>query len=193
MASADLIPFGFYQRLSPRERTLVLIIAGGVFVFANLLAVGGLFGEFGSLRRACAEQALDLKAQRIFASEQPKLAQRMNWLRSKQPVLTSRDRAGATLLDQVQQFARLGAVLVSNQQIKPLPPLSEGRSASPDYQAVTVEVETQSDWAGIKKFIEAVQQPGNFLVFDLATLRSDTDPSVIRGHFQISKWYAPAR
>ena len=193
MATADLIPFAFYQRLSPRERTLVLLVAGAVFVLANLLAVTSLAGAFAELRRACAEQALDLRAQRIFASEQPKLAQRTRWLQSTQPVLTSRDRAGANLLDQVQQFARASTVIVTNPQIKPpAVTFGETRPAGTDYQAVTVEIETQSDFDGVKKFMQLLQQPQNFLVFDLVTLRSDTDPNVIRGHFQISKWYAPA-
>jgi hypothetical protein len=194
MASADLIPFAFYQRLSARERTLLLIVAGAVFVLANLIGVSALAGAFGELRRDCAEQSANLQVQRIFASRQPDLVQRTNWLQARQPVLVSRDRAGAGLLNQIQQFARASGVIVTNPQIKPLPPPSESRgTGSADYQAVTVEVETQSGWAGAKKFIEAMQQPENFLVFDLATLRSDPDPAIIRGHFQISKWYAPAR
>jgi hypothetical protein len=193
MASAELIPFAFYQKLSPRERTLVLAVAGTVFVLANLFAVSTLAGTFDELRHACAEQSSDLEAQRVFASEQPKLAKRMAWLRTTQPVLTSRDVAGASLLRQIEQFARGSAVIVTNPQIKPLPPASaESRSTSADYQAVTVEIETQSNWAGLVKFVGGLQQPSNFLVFDLATVRSDTDPAVIRGHFQISKWYAPA-
>jgi hypothetical protein len=194
MASAALIPFAFYQRLSPRERLLSLVVAGTVFVLVNLFAVSTLGSAFGTLRHDGAEAASDLQVQRLLASDQPKVAQRMDWLRKKQPVLVSRDRAGAALNDQVQQIARVGAVIVTNPRIRPPAPASEDdRTATPSYQAVSVEIETQSDWAGIKKFIQAVQQPENFLVFDLATLRSDTDPAVIRGRFQISKWYAAAR
>jgi hypothetical protein len=194
MASGALIPFAFYQRLSARERVLSLAVAGTIFVLANLFAVSTLGGAFASLRHDCAEEAGDLQVQRLLASDQPKVAQRMEWLRQKQPVLVSRDRAGTALFDQIQQFARLGGVIVTNPRIRPPAPASEDdRTAAPSYQAVSVEIETQSDWAGIKKFIQAVQQPENFLVFDLATLRSDTDPAIIRGRFQISKWYAVAR
>jgi hypothetical protein len=193
MAAADLIPFAFYQRLSPRERNLLLAVLGTVFILANLLALSSLAGAFGELRRECADQSSNLQVQRLFASDQPKVTQRMNWLRTKQPVLVSRDRAGTALLEQVQQFARASGVIVTSPLIKPVSAGSgETPAASTDYQAVTVEVETQSDWAGIKKFIQTLQQPENFLVFDLATLRSDTDPAIIRGRFQISKWYAPA-
>ncbi len=193
MASAELIPFPFYQRLSPRERTLLLAVAATVFVLANLIALSALAGTFGELRRECAAEASNLQVQQLFASDQPIVAQRMQWLRAKQPVLASRDRAGTALLEQVQQMARGSGVIVTSPLIKPVPPASaDTGAASADYQAVTVELETQSDWAGIKKFIQALQQPENFLVFDLATLRSDTDPAVIRGRFQISKWYAPA-
>ena len=129
MASNELILFAFYQRLSPRERTLVLLVAGTVFVLANLVGLSTLAGEFGELRRAGAEQSSNLEVQRIFASQQPDLVQRMQWLHTKQPVLVSRDRAGASLLNQVQQFARGSAVILTNPQIKPLPP---GSAASRD-------------------------------------------------------------
>jgi hypothetical protein len=201
MALARVIPFSVYQRishyyrgLSARERTLLLLVTGTVFILANLALLSSLAGAFGELRHECAEQAVNLETQQLFASEQPKMAQRMSWLHSKQPVLASRDRAGAGLLEQIQQFARGSAVIVTNPRIKPpaIGAAAENRSASTDYQAITVEVDTQSDWAGVEKFIENLQQPENFLVFNLATLRSETDPAVITGHFQISKWYAPA-
>jgi hypothetical protein len=194
MAAAELIPFAFYQRMSPRERTLLLAVVGTVFLLGNMFAVSTLAGKFNELRRECADQAANLEVQRLFASNKPKLTQRMDWLHAKQPVLVSRDRAGTGLLDQIQQFARANGVIITNPQIKPLAvPTAESRSASADYQAVTVELETQSDWAGMVRFVGSLQQPANFLVFNLATLRSDTDPAVIRGHFQISKWYAPGR
>ena len=192
MASDALIPFPFYQRLSARERVLLLVVAGTLFALANLVAVSALTRTFSSLRRACEEQSDTLKVQRLFARDQPMWNQRMAWLRTNQPVLASRDRAGASLFDQVQQLARASGVIITNQQIKPvLNAAAESRSSSADYQAVSVEMDTQSDWGGLSKFLYSVQQPKSFLVIDLTTIRSDTDPATIKGHFQISKWYAP--
>ncbi len=193
MASVALIPLAFYQRISPRERVLVLAVAGTAFLLANLWAVSTLTGAFRELRRTVADQSTNLQVQRLFASDQPKWAQRMQWLRQKQPVLASRDRAGASLLDQIQQLARGSVVLISTQKIKTLSEMTaEHTSDNPDYQEVAIEITTQSDWSAITKFIQSVQRPENFLVFNAATVSSDTDPATIKGHFEIAKWYAPA-
>ena len=63
---------------------------------------------------------------------------------------------------------------------------------SHDYQAVSVEVDTESDWAESRPFRPDVAKAGGFVVFDLATLRSDPgNASRMKGQFRISKWYAP--
>lgn len=186
-----LDPSRLLQRLSPRERVLALIVGGGVFLLANLLAVTTLLGSFQELRRACADQSLDLEALRVLAREAPKWDQRMQWLRAKQPVLASRDRAGAELLVQIQQFARASGVLLKSQQPVPFN-AADNSTESGSYQPVTVKIDTQSDWPSVKEFIRRLQQPESFLVFDSATLQSDVDPHTLKGHFQISKWYAPA-
>ncbi len=182
------------DRLSPRERVLALAVAGVVFALANLMGLSALYGAFTSLRREGADAALELKAEELFARDQPKWDKRNAWLRTTQPVLISRDRAGAALLEQVQAAARGAQVVTSNERILPLPPLNsgDGRSAGTDYQEVQVEVETKSDWTQLVNFLQAIQRPDQFLVVDLASWRSDSaDPTRLKGQFMIAKWYAP--
>ena len=60
-------------------------------------------------------------------------------------------------------------------------------------QTVSVEGDTQGDWGETVRFLAEVQKPENFLVFDLASLRtSPTDARLMKCHFLVSKWYAPA-
>ncbi len=187
--------FGWFQRLSARERTLALLVAGTVFVIVNLFVLSFLIGSFGENRRLYTQQSQELKLQSLFAQEQPMWKQRMDWLKIRQPALANRSRAGTELLDQVQGAGRVNQVIITNPQIKPLAinPGGGKDPASRDYQAVSVEFETESDWGALIGFAQALQKPEAFLVFDLATLRSDPGNAArIKGTFRVSKWYAPA-
>ena len=121
-------------------------------------------------------------------------AQRMAWLKTKQPVLANRDRAGTELLDRVQGAARTNAVVLTNPKIIPPPfvPAGAKETRNRDYQAVSVEVDTESGWGELMNFAQALQHPDAFIVFELVSLRSDPgDANRIGGKFRISKWYAP--
>ncbi len=171
----QLPSFAFYERLSPRERLLTLIVGGAVFFVVNVIVLSMLLKSFGQGRRDYAEKAQQVKLQQIFAGEEPMWKQRMGWIKTKQPPLANRDRAGTELLDQVQGAARNNQVILTNPQIKPalLNTAGTKEPGSRDYQSVSVEVDTESDWGGLVRFVQTLQKPEAFVVFDLATLRSD--------------------
>ena len=190
------ISFAFYQRMNPRERVLSLLVAGTVFVLANLFAISYLLGAFHDLGAQYADGAQALKRETFWAQSQPMWEQRGRWLREKQPVLTNRDRAPTQLLEQVQGTARANQVLVRNQQLRALAgtsgPAAEA-GGPPEYQAVSVHVETESDWKQLVGFLALLQQPENFIVFDQASVHTDPgDAKLMRCTFEVSKWNAPA-
>ena len=192
----SLPTFEFYQRLNPRERVLALTVAGAVFVVLNLIALSTLLRSFRETRAAYAERSQEYRFQEILAREAPMWTQRMAWLKGRQPALLDRAHAGNELLDQeVKGAARTSQLVLTNPQILPALLYQSGAKDphNHDYQQVSVVVETEGDWAGTVHFIQSLQRPEAFVVFDLATLRSDPgNASRMRGKFQISKWYAPA-
>ena len=189
----SLPSFEFYQRMSARERLLSLLVAGALLFIVNLVAISTLLRSSRDLRAQLADKSQELHVEGLYAQEQPLWKQRTDWLKAKQPALANRDRAGTDLLSEIQAAARVNRVILSTFQITPLPPAIAGeRAVKPDYQAVSVSVETQSDWASLVQFLASLQRPEGFLVFDKATLRSDaSDPQRMKGSFSISKWYAP--
>ncbi len=184
--------FEFYQRMSPRERTLSLIVGGTLLLALNLIVIATLLRSSRDLRTQIAAKTQELHVQSLYAQEQPMWKQRTDWLRGKQPSLANRDRAGTDLLGEVQVAGRINRVVLTSFQITPLAPVVAGeRAAKPEYQSVSVSVETQSDWASLVQFLATLQRPEGFLVFERATLRSDAnDPQRMKGVFNISKWYA---
>ncbi len=185
--------FDFYHRMSTRERLLSLLVGGTLLFIGNLVAISTLLRSSRDLRAQIAEKSQDLHIQNLYAQEQPMWKQRTAWLKAKQPVLANYNRAGTDLLGAIQTAARTQQVIINTFQITPLPPAIAGeRVAKPEYQPVSVSVETQSDWAALVQFLATLQRPEEFLVFDRARLTTDpNDPSRMKGSFLIAKWYAP--
>lgn len=180
--------------MSPRERTLSLIVGGAVLLVANLVAISTLLRSSRELRAQIADKSQELHVQSLYAQEAPMWKQRTDWLKAKQPVLTNYSRAGSDLLVEIQTAARANQVTINTFQITPLPPLIAGeRTAKAEHPSASVAVETQSDWSSLVRFLTTVQRPEGFLVFDKATLRSDqNDPTRMKGSFTIAKWFAPS-
>ncbi len=144
----QLPSFEFYRRMSARERTLSLLVGGTLLLVANLVALSTLLRSSRELRAQIADKSQELHIQGLYAQEQPMWKQRTDWLKTKQPVLLNYNRAGTDLLDEIQAAARVSRVMINRFQITPLPPvIAGGRETKPDYQTVSVSVETQSDWA----------------------------------------------
>ena len=195
MPTLPTLPFAFYQRMNPRERLLSLLVAGTVFVLLNLFAVSYLLDAFHDLGQRYASGRQALNQENVWAREQPMWEQRERWLREKQPVLTNRDRAPTQLLEQVQGAARASQVLLKNQQLRALGSFTRGQgtAASTEYQPVSVHVDAESDWKQLVGFLGLLQKPENFIVFDTASIHTDTaDAKLMRCSFDVSKWDAPA-
>ena len=110
--------------------------------------------------------------------------------------MTNRDRAPTQLLEQVQGAARASQVLIRSQQLHGLGSVGTNRTSAAEYQAVSIHVETESDWkqlVGNPGFLPLLQTPDNFIVFDRASMHVDpADPKRMKCSFDISKWDAPA-
>ena len=187
----NLLPFAFYQRISQREKRLLLLVLGTAFILGNLLALTTIARSFRTLRQDYRDKNDEWKFASNFIQDKATWDTRAEWLRKTQPKMTSRDSVSYALLDQVQGLGRQYKVIITNSKIRPVSP---GDKVSPDYQAVTMEIDTRSDWGDLVRFMNALQQkPENFLAFDEARLHSEpSDPATMIGNFRLSKWFAPA-
>jgi hypothetical protein len=183
--------FEFYQRRSSRERVLLVLVVGAVFVLANLIAVHVLMTNFRDLIQLRADRAQEAEVSALYVKEQPMWMKRADWVRATQPKLLNRDVEGVNLEAQIKDVADRNRVILLNHQIQP-PAVNQGEKNT-DYQPLTVQTDVKGDWASMVRFISALQQPEKFVVFESATLRIDRDdPKMIKGEFHIAKWYAPA-
>jgi hypothetical protein len=175
----------WYQRMNPRERRLVLIVAGALFLLLNLLIWSKLFGILGNARAELALRKATRDEQSLYIKERVLWARRDQWLKQHQPILKSAVEA-STLLDQVKEIAGKHNVLIEK------PAIGAGDSTS-DHQSVFASFETKSPWPPLVHFLFDVQQPESFVVFESVQLQIDsTDPTMMRGKFKIARWFAPS-
>ncbi len=185
-----LLPFAFYQRITRRERVLLLLVVGTAFLLGNLYALSTVTRSFHTLRQDYRDKSDEWNFASHFIQDKAVWDARTEWLRNTQPKMTNRDSVSYALLDQVQGLGRQYKVLITGSKIRPVTP---GDKVSPDYQAVTMEIDTRSDWSDLVHFLNALQQkPDSFVAFDEARLHSEpSDPATMIGNFRLSKWYAP--
>lgn len=175
----------WYQRMNQRERRLVLIVAGALFLLINFVIWSKLFGVLGNARTELALRKATRDEQDVYIKERDLWTRRDQWLKQHQPTLKSAVEA-SSLLDQVKQIAGKHNVLIEN------PAIGAGDS-TPDHQSVFASFETKSPWPPLVHFLFDVQQPEAFVVFESVQLQVDSgDPTMMRGKFKIARWFVPS-
>jgi hypothetical protein len=177
----------WYGRLNRRERILLLVVGGVVFVLFNLMVWSWLLGALGRARAELAERKATRTQQAIYMQERDMWVKRDEWTRKNQPILSGPGEASKLLDDQIKPIASKYQVLIENPQI------GSGET-TPTHQAVYNSIESKSDWPDLVHFLYDLQQPDRFIVFENVTLSIDSnDATVMRGRFKIARWFAPAQ
>jgi hypothetical protein len=177
-------------RLSARERKLLFLVAGAVFVLLNLLLVRGLLRSVTDLRAQWNNRSMTATASKALVSQSDLWSKRDEWLAGKQPTFgAGRDRASIDLLNDLETLTRNnGLLLDAPPVINPADKTSPGAA----FQAVSVSIDTKGTWASVARFLHKIQQPDQFIVFESATVQTDpSDNNLLRGKFRIAKWYKP--
>ncbi len=173
------------HRLSKRELGMALAVLGIVFIFANLMAINAFRKKNAQLSADLAARKLELSTQKEILAQQALWQQRGDWITANQPKLENRERAGVALLEEIQQAAKASNVLLERPELGTV-------DTQPLYQSVSVGVQTKSSWSALIAFLNTLQQPGRFVVFESAELQIDSaDKTQMRGQFRIAKWFAP--
>jgi|ERR1041385_5664501 hypothetical protein len=177
----------WYQRLSRRERILLLAVSGVVFALVNLMIWSWLLGALGRARIELAERKATRTQQSIYIKERDMWSKRDDWIQKHQPSLSGPGEASKLLEEQIKPVAAKYQVLIENPQIG-------SGEATPAHQTVYNSVESKSSWPNLVHFLYDLQQPEKFIVFEDVTVSVDSnDATVMRGKFKIARWFAPAQ
>jgi hypothetical protein len=176
----------FYERMSARERLLVVIAGGAIVALFNLMIWSWLLGALGRARAELAQHKSTRAEEAVYIKERAIWEKRDHWLHQHEPQLKNAAEA-STLLDQVKQIAGKYNVLIEN------PAIGSGET-TPYHQTVFTSIDTKSPWQPLVHFLYDAQQPEAFIVFESVNLQIDSaDPTMMRGKLKIARWLAPAQ
>lgn len=171
--------------MSRRERVLAFGVGGIVFLLLNLFLLSAIARKQTSLRNELSTRRNDWISIQQLLSERELWTKRDAWLDSKQPKLTNETTDYVQLLDQLRDLAKQHDMTLEN-------PTAGSPEKAQWYHSVSVNVETRSSWPALIAFLQAVQTPERFMVFESANLQIDAeDATKMHGTFKIARWYAP--
>ncbi len=172
------------NRLNSRERILVCLLAGALFILGNWSLLGSFAHRMAAVKADIAAKRSEIRSMQALVAESEGAAARDAWLTSAQPKLGNPEQAGVQLLDQIKETARANEVLLENPELGKL-------DAQADYQSVSVQLTAKATWSGLVKFLHGLQSPERFIVLENVSLRVDpADAKRMNCRCKIAQWYA---
>ena len=170
--------------LTKRERILLTSVAVLLFGLGNLALLSWMTGYNARVQSDLRAKRSELASMKAILAERDQWTAREAWLDAHQPKLSNPEHAGVLLLDEIKEAARSNDVLLESPELG-------GVETQTACRSVTVQVATKSSWPSLIKFLNALQQPERFIVFESANLRIDPgNPARMACRFKIAKWYA---
>lgn len=173
------------QQMTPRERTLSIIVGTIVFAVLNLVLIQGFMKKIRAFRSDLALKKMGLQAKHALLADRDEWEQRDQWLTQKFEKLADPDRAPNDLRVALEGVAKKHGVTIEN-------PFLGRAETKPQYIAVGVSFDVKCKWADLGGFLAEIQTPDHFIAFDNANLQTDsTDKSLMHGRFKVQRWFAP--
>lgn len=171
-------------QMSPRERTLVLIVGSAVALLVNMVLFKFFLGKRAEFQAAITKAEVKMADLKQRESQRALWAERDTWLKQNLPVLGDPQVANRDLAEMVKETARKYTVTIET----PNPGVPNRQR---DYVALGIRVSAKSDWAPMLDFLRDLQAPGHFIVFDPLDLKVDpNDKTKLRADVTLTKWFA---
>ncbi len=172
------------KRLAPGEKRLLLILCGALFLAVNMLGLrvflqarSGLWKSITATRSGIAESKGWIERGEILRGA-------MSWLDSNPMPRSAPDAASAGLLKSEREEAEKSGLKVIEENL--LPPQSSSQGSS-----VTVAVKLNGPFAGLVKFLFALQTPSAWRTVDKIEVKSDTQPPNILVDLELCQHFQP--
>ena len=162
-----------------------MAVACVVLFIGNYLLIEFFVKESVRLREERTRKTVELGRREAYLQERVLWENRLQWAKSRQPVLVKPDRAGPDLLEAIRQVASRAGVQVDV-------PTFDKPDSRPHCTAALVNLEVRGSWQALCSFLREMQEPEKFVVFESAQLQVDSaDKTQMKGVFRVAKWYAP--
>ena len=172
------------SRLNSRERILISLLAGVLFILGNWALIGSFAKRHTQVKADIASKRSEIRSMQSLIAENKNFVVRDNWIQTSLPKMDNPEQAGVQLLEQIKEFAKANEVLLENPELGNVGSLSY-------YQAVSVQLTAKASWAGLIKFMHTLQSPEKFIILDNVILQVDpSNAKQMSCRFKITNCYA---
>jgi hypothetical protein len=173
------------QQMNTRERMLATIVGALLVSLITYMLASTFKKHYTSFNRQLSDRKTELAGMKTLITERDLWLKRDTFFRESQPPLVNPGGAGVALLEETKEIAQKHSLVIEN-------PIIGTPESRPNYQAVSITLETKSKWEDLVEFIYEVQSPNSFIVFENAKLTLDQgDKTQVHGNFRLAKWFAP--
>lgn len=174
-----------FSKMTPRERTLALLVGGTLFLIFNVIGVSSFIKKHLAVGANLVHKRNQWEAAQQLLLERQTWITRREWLLKAQRPLLTEGSAGVELLDSLKAVCQRHSLTVVSPAIGSV-------ERHPTYASVSVTFETKSPWNSLIGFLHELQSPETFIVLENVDLEVDpADSTRMRGVFRIARWYAP--
>ena len=171
------------RKPTKRERTLIIIFLGAIFLVINLFGVTWLFRKQWDLESRLLALRNERREANSWLEEKDTWQQRKQWLDKTQPKLQTAGEADTALLEALQTSAEKHEITIIDKAF------AEPNS-QPFYQEVAVNLKVSGSLESITRWLVEIQQPANFQAVPSLSMKSDNDPSKIICELTVARWHA---
>jgi predicted secreted protein len=172
------------KRLAPGEKRLLLILCGALFLAANMLGLRAFLQARSGLSKSITATRSGIAESKGWVERGEILGGATEWLDSHPMPRTAPDAASASLLKSEREEAEKSGLKVIEENL--LPPQSSSQGSS-----VTVAVKLNGPFAGLVKFLLALQTPSAWRTVDKIEIKSDTQPPNVLVDLELRQQFHP--
>ena len=171
--------------LAQSEKTLFLILCGAVFIGLNMLGLRSLLQARTKVQQAMIAAKTELASDHNWLNLATTLQPAMNWVASHPMPEMQSDEASARLLKLEQNEAEKAGLKVMEENLLPTQDIPDGSS-------VGVSVKLSGPFAGVVRYLFALQTPTEWRSLDKLALRSDAQPPNVVAELELRQYFHPA-
>ncbi len=171
-------------QISQREKVLLCIVGGAVFVLLNLFFISYFSKNNASLRQDLSFKQAQITLLNAQVADAPLWQQRNAWLQ-RQPRLENPEASFIQFSQSIKDLAQKHVLLIDDRK--------DGQIVrKPEYASMPVKVSLKGSWDHLLDFMYDLQGPEKFVVFESLNMTLDPqNPTEMQATFTVAKWFAP--
>lgn len=170
------------RSLAPSEKRLLLILSAAVFLAANMIGLRALVQSRAKIRVSIASAKASLAEEKGWVSLAETFVPAERWISSHPMPEFSPNDANAELLRHEREAAEGAGLKVLEETLAPTGTASQASAAG-------VTLKLSGPFAGVVRFLFAMQAPDAWRIVDKMTLRSDAEPPNVVAELEIRQLF----